>query len=112
MKKVRGLLPPVSYFYFLCFRNIFLCAKIPIMRILSCILLLFICCVLPYTGASALDVYGATFTNGDYVVNEDVTIHHGAAFEAHNLKISDSLRIINDGEISGGVDVCAGCTME
>ena len=89
-----------------------MCAKIPIMRILSCILLLFICCVLPYTGASALDVYGATFTNGDYVVNEDVTIHHGAAFEAHNLKISDSLRIINDGEISGGVDVCAGCTME
>ena len=76
------------------------------------ILLIFLFGVIVCGGADALDIYDDSVYLGNYALNDDVVIHQGVLFEGHNINIGDTLRIVNYGQISGGIDVCANCTTE
>ena len=73
--------------------------------------ILLICTVLP-RNANALDLFGNTIIGGGYDINEDVTVHEGVSFEAHDINIIDSLRISNFGEIHGGITIYSNRTLE
>ncbi len=62
--------------------------------------------------AKSLDLMGNTVSDADFTVYEDITVHDGVLFEAHDIKVVDDLHIFNFGEIAGTVNVCANCTVE
>ncbi|MBP5363804.1 MAG: hypothetical protein J6Y49_00430 [Alphaproteobacteria bacterium] len=62
--------------------------------------------------AKSLDLTGNTISDADFTVYEDITVHDGVLFEAHDIKVVDNLHIFNFGEIAGTVNVCANCTVE
>ena len=79
------------------------------MKNLVSVLLIF---VMLSGSANALDLLGNTIIGGNYNVSEDVTVHNGVSFEAHDINILDSLRISNFGEIHGGITVGSNRTLE
>ena len=62
--------------------------------------------------ASSMDLTGNLVASGNYAISEDVVVNNNVWFEAHDIQVNDSIKITNFGEIHGGINVCAACTME
>ena len=83
-----------------------------IMRAIVRGLLGFCCSGVVCDGVKALEISGDTIVSGNYIINEDVTVQNGVSFEAHDIRVVDSLRIFNYGHIDGTIDICENCTVE
>lgn len=62
--------------------------------------------------AKSLEFTGDFIVGGNYSIDENVTVASGANLTAHDIRADVSLHIYNQGEIHGGLNICAGCTVE
>ena len=82
------------------------------MRNLARILLVFLLIVSIVDEVKSLDLTGDLVVGANYDVGDDVIVQENVLFEAHDINVTDSLRISNFGEIRGGINICSGCVLE
>ena len=82
------------------------------MKTLAQFLFIYVCCAIVCGGANAFEISGNLVVSGNYSVNTDFTVLPGILFEAHDIQATNSLNILNRGQISGGIDVCSNCVVK
>lgn len=63
-------------------------------------------------GVIAGEISHDTFISGNYILNTDTTVLDGVLLEAYDIKVTDSIHLVNMGTINGNIDISSGCTIE
>ncbi len=89
-----------------------MCYGFCVMKTWHNILIFVGCLAVSFENAKAADISGNITISGDYMINQDITVMDGASIEAHDMVMTDCVKIINRGSIGGGINVCENCTVE
>ena len=81
------------------------------MKILARVLFVFIFATAFCNDATSLEILFNTISDDNYILEEDTTVANGVSLEAHDIQITNTIKITNLGTISGGVNICSGCTL-